>query len=80
MKTAISIPDDVFEGAETLARRLKMNRSQLYTRAVSEYVSRHSPDEVTESYDRVCTELGEEAKLDPFLAASARRVLERSEW
>ncbi len=80
MKTAISIPDEVFEDAESLARQLKINRSQLYTRAVSEYVSRYSPDRVTESYDRVCDELGEEAKLDPFVAASTRRVLRRSEW
>jgi metal-responsive CopG/Arc/MetJ family transcriptional regulator len=80
MKTAISIPNDVFEGAESLAQRLRISRSQLYSRALSEYVSRHAPDSVTESYDRVCAELGEEAKADPFVSAAARRILERTEW
>ena len=41
MKTAISIPDDVFQGAERLARRTKKSRSQLFSDAVREYISRH---------------------------------------
>jgi metal-responsive CopG/Arc/MetJ family transcriptional regulator len=80
MKTAISIPNDVFEDAESLAQHLRVSRSQLYSQALTEYVSRHAPDSVTESYDRLCAELGEEAKADPFVLAAARRVLERTEW
>ena len=45
MKTAISIPDDVFERAERLARHTKKSRSQLFSEAVREYVARHAPDE-----------------------------------
>lgn len=78
MKTAISVPDEVFESAEHLAKHLKMSRSELYSRAVAEFVSRHSPDEVTESFDRVCAELDEGP--DPALQRAARRVLEKSEW
>ena len=78
MKTAVSIPDDVFEGAERLARRTKKSRSQLFSDAVREYVARHAPEEVTEAMDRVCVELGHPA--DKFASAAARRVLERSEW
>jgi metal-responsive CopG/Arc/MetJ family transcriptional regulator len=33
MKTAISIPDDVFEQVEETAARLGMSRSELLTRA-----------------------------------------------
>ena len=47
MKTAVSIPDDLFEQAERLARRVGATRSGLYSRAVREYVARHAPDEVT---------------------------------
>jgi metal-responsive CopG/Arc/MetJ family transcriptional regulator len=36
MKTAVSIPDDVFEGAERLARRTKKSRSQLFSDALRE--------------------------------------------
>jgi len=34
MKTTISIPDDVFQAAERLARRTKKSRSQLFNDAV----------------------------------------------
>jgi metal-responsive CopG/Arc/MetJ family transcriptional regulator len=78
MKTAISIPDDVFEKAERLARRMKKSRSQLFSNAVVEYVARHAPDEVTEAMDRVCGEVDPES--DRFVSAAARRTLARSEW
>ena len=47
-------------------------------RAVAEFVSRHSPDQVTESFDRVCAELDDGP--DPAFQSAARRVLEKSEW
>ncbi len=78
MKTVVSIPDHVFQKAERLARRMKKSRSEIYARALDEYVSRNAPDEVTEAMDRVCADLG--AGGDPFVSAAARRVLERTEW
>ena len=78
MKTAVSIPDEVFEKAELLARRMRKSRSQLFANALSEYVARHAPDHVTEKMDQVCAEVGSEP--DPFVSAASRRVLERSEW
>ena len=78
MKTAVSIPDKVFEKAERLARRSKRSRSELFSAALSEYVARHAPDEVTEAMDRVCADLTEQK--DAFLIGASRRVLERSEW
>jgi metal-responsive CopG/Arc/MetJ family transcriptional regulator len=78
MKTAVSIPDDVLQNADRLARRTRKSRSQLFSDAVREYVARHSREEVTEAMDRVCAELGQPA--DEFVAAAARRTLERSEW
>ena len=61
MKTAISIPDDVFTRADALARELKQSRSQLYTRAVREYVARHSADEVTAALNAMCDQVAAEA-------------------
>jgi len=78
MKTAISLPDDVFEQADSLAKRMKMSRSQLYSRALTEYVARHAPDVVTEALDRLSAELGVEP--DEFVSTTSRRVLERTEW
>jgi metal-responsive CopG/Arc/MetJ family transcriptional regulator len=78
MKTAVSIPDDVFSGAERLARRTKRSRSRLYSDALREYVARHSADSVTEAMNRVCREVGE--TRDSFVSAATRRALERVEW
>lgn len=80
MKTAVSVPDDIFGKAERLARSRGRSRSDVYTAALREYVARHAPDEVTESLDRAITELGADADPDPFVAAAGVRRLEASEW
>ena len=78
MKTAVSIPDDIFEGAERLARRTKRSRSRLFSDALKEYLARHSPDKITDAMNRAGAEIGGEE--DNFVASAARRVLEKSEW
>jgi len=78
MKTAISIPDEVYAGAERLARKLRKSRSQLYAEAVAEYLARHDPDAVTEAMNQVCEQVG--AQGDVGVSAAAHRVLERTEW
>ncbi len=79
MKTAISIPDEVFQKAERLARRSRRSRSEIYSTAVREYLARHLPDEVTEAMNRVCDEAGDR-QGDPFVEVAASHVLERIEW
>lgn len=78
MKTAVSIPDDVFKGAERLARRTRKSRSQLFSDALREYVARHAADELTEAMDRVCADV--QAAKDEFVSRAAARVLEKVEW
>jgi metal-responsive CopG/Arc/MetJ family transcriptional regulator len=78
MKTAVSIPDDVFEGAERLARRTKRSRSGLVSDALREYLARHAPDKVTEAMNSAVDEIG--GAKDPFISSASRRALERSEW
>jgi len=78
MKTAISLPDQVFAQADRLARRLHKSRSELYREAVAEFIARHEPDAITEAMDRVAEEI--ETRLDVFSAAAATQVLERTEW
>jgi metal-responsive CopG/Arc/MetJ family transcriptional regulator len=78
MKTAVSIPDDVFEQVERLARRERKSRSDVFSAALREYVARHSPDEITAALDEVCEHVSSD---DPaFATTAARRVLEKSEW
>ena len=78
MKTTVSIPDDVFEGAERLARRTNRSRSRLFSDALKEYLARHTPDKITEAMNKTLTQIGEEQ--DSFVSSASRRVLERSEW
>ena len=78
MKTAVSVPDPVFQSAERLARLLKKSRSQLYSEALAEYVARRAPDGVTEAYDRIADEI--DTRQDPSLARASHRALKRTEW
>jgi len=78
MKTAVSLPDELFERAEELALRLGKSRSQVYREALAEYLFRREPQSLTAALDAVVDEVGPEA--DGWLAAAARRGLERSEW
>ena len=79
MKTAVSLPDAVFRAADQLARRAHKSRSQLYADALTEYLARHAPDEVTAAMDGVIDRLGA-PEPDPFRVRAARRVFERAEW
>lgn len=78
MKTAISVPEEVFEEAERLSARLAKSRSQLFTDAMREYLARHDPESVTERLNEVVDDLS--PTEDRFVTATARSVLERVEW
>jgi metal-responsive CopG/Arc/MetJ family transcriptional regulator len=78
MKTAISIPDEVYKSAEELATRLGKSRSQLYTQALSGYVATHKRENVTsklnEIYDRT------DSKLDRSLQSLQFESLKKEDW
>lgn len=78
IKTAISIPDDVYADAERLARELHVSRSRLYSLAMREYLARHSDDRVTAALDAFFSE-GAPGDAE-FASEAARRVLRESEW
>jgi Ribbon-helix-helix protein, copG family len=80
MRTAVSIPEEIFRRAERLRRRTKRSRSRLFSDALEEYLVRHSPDEFTEAINNVCDDLGEDAAPDPFVSAAAERILLNTEW
>jgi predicted transcriptional regulator len=78
MKTAVSIPDDVYMRAEQLAEQTKRSRSRLYSDALGEYLARHGIDSVTAGMNEALAGIDESP--DAFLAAANRSVLGRSEW
>ncbi len=78
MKTAISLPKDVFEKAERLALKARKSRSQIYCEALREYVARHSPDDVTDALNRAMEQIGQTE--DRFVTLASERALARVEW
>jgi predicted transcriptional regulator len=78
VKTAISLPDDLFRRAEDLAQRLGIPRSQLYARALSRYVADHAPSHITAALDEVYQ--GLDSSLDRDLAAAQRHAVAEEDW
>ena len=78
MKTAISIPDVVFRAAEQFARKSKISRSSLYTKAISEYVEKHRRRGITEALDEIHGKLP--SKMDPVLAKLQQISIFKEDW
>ena len=78
MKVALSIPDELFESAETLSRRLGVSRSRLYATALADYVARHRGRKTTDRLNAVY--VGEPSRLDPAVRRAQRRSLESDAW
>jgi metal-responsive CopG/Arc/MetJ family transcriptional regulator len=78
MKTAISIPDPLFEAAEKVAARLEVSRSQLYAKAVESFLAGHQADDVTRRLDEVYT--AQESQVDPALAQMQALSLGDKTW
>ncbi len=78
MKTAISIPDNVYKSAEELAKRLGTSRSQLYTKAISGYLANHYGENVTRALDAVYDKT--DSRLDPALQNLQSLSLPKDTW
>jgi metal-responsive CopG/Arc/MetJ family transcriptional regulator len=78
MKTAISLPDSVFEQAEALAQELGLSRSELYTRALQTYLRRYNRDQILLKLNQVYSR--ESSNLDPVMARMQFMSLPREEW
>jgi metal-responsive CopG/Arc/MetJ family transcriptional regulator len=78
MKVALSIPDDLFESAESLGKRLGVTRSRLYATALADYLAKHRGRRTTERLNAVYA--AEESHLDPALRRAQRRSLEPDSW
>ena len=78
MKTAISIPDTVFDAADSLAKRMAVSRSELFRRAVEAYIEAHRHDRVREALDAVYAR--EPSAIDKGLAEMQAASLAREDW
>jgi metal-responsive CopG/Arc/MetJ family transcriptional regulator len=78
MKVAVSIPDDIFEQGEAMARRLGTSRSRLYAQALNAYLERPTDQELTAMANALADI--DDPDLDGFVRAAGRTVLENVEW
>lgn len=78
MKTAVSLPDDLFESADALAERLGMSRSELYATAVAEYLAKHRDEDVTGRLNEVYGD--ESSGIDSDLRSAQARSVSSAGW
>jgi len=78
MKTAVSIPDALFEKSEHLAANLGISRSQLYARAVRLFVERHDTEAITNQLNEVYAY--EQPGVDSVLLSMQTNMLEDENW
>ena len=78
MKTAISIPDNIFKTAERFARERQLSRSALFTEAVAEFLAHHRHESVTEDLNRVYTE--QDSGVEPMLARLQAITFRNEKW
>lgn len=78
MKTAISLPDQLFNKAEKLAHRTGKSRSQIYQEALAEYLLRRDPEAVTEAMNQAVADIDQVS--DPWLSEARRQALAKAEW
>lgn len=80
MKTAISIPDATFAAADTLAKRLGISRSELYSTAVAEFVERRHAAGVSERLNAVYDVAAEACRLETVMETVTEAALDRTRW
>ncbi|MCW7462527.1 ChpI protein [Leptospira limi] len=82
MKTAISIPDDLFVTAENTAKKLGIPRSQLFAKALEEFIQNHSKEKITEKLNEVYSNdtTKKDNSLSDVSVAILRNSLKNESW
>jgi metal-responsive CopG/Arc/MetJ family transcriptional regulator len=78
MKVAVSIPDDVFESADALAKRLRLSRSGVYASALAEFIAKHRASKVTERLDAVYG--AHDSRVELAVRRAQARSVGREPW
>jgi metal-responsive CopG/Arc/MetJ family transcriptional regulator len=80
MKTAVSIPDRVFQSAEKLAARLGVSRSELYAKALAALIEKHRDDLITSQLNEIYGVNGERSSLDREVSELQSRSVALKKW
>ncbi len=80
MKTAISIPDELFEVADRAAAHLHVSRSELYRRALTAYLEQMPKTSLTAQLDAFYAEHPECNRLEQGWDAAQAEALANDPW
>ena len=82
MKTAISLPDSLFDEAEKTARSLGIPRSRLFAEALEEFINRHKRERITERLNEVYNSSPglEESEISKASLDSLRELTKNDAW
>jgi len=80
VKTAISLPDSLFEAAERLAKQLSISRSQLFQRALEAYLRDQEGEAITRALNELYGPGGEDSHVDPVLLRMQIASLPPEDW
>jgi metal-responsive CopG/Arc/MetJ family transcriptional regulator len=78
VKTAISVPDEVFEAADRTAKKLGVSRSELYSTAIHEYIERHKIEDVTSRLNDLYA--SDSSELDECLGQMQSQSVKKEDW
>ena len=78
MKTAVSLPDEIFRRAERAAKKLGVSRSEFYAKAIAAYLESFETGEVTKLLDEVYA--AEPARIDPLLSRMQGASIPNESW
>jgi len=78
MKIELSIPNELFESAETLSKHLRMSRNRLYATALQDFVTKHGAARVTERLNMVYRVA--DSRLDGTTRRLQTRALKPTKW
>lgn len=82
MKTAISIPDDLFKTVDDLAEELHLSRSQVFADAVREYIEKQRNRQILEAINKAYAtpETKQETKVRRLSIERHAKSLKAEKW
>jgi predicted transcriptional regulator len=80
MKTAISVPDDIFRQVEEQAHELQMNRSEFFTAAVKRFLNELEEESITTALNAAVKRGGPEHSIVDSGLARIAELTEGDEW
>jgi metal-responsive CopG/Arc/MetJ family transcriptional regulator len=81
IKTAISLRQTLFREADAMARRMGMPRSQLFAKALQEFIERHRNRQLLERINRAYDDFPDAAEREVQFRIKARqRERLRGQW